>query len=114
MKQSIILIICVIFSFEGKAENNFNKALIINDTLPGYNIFPDSNSIKSSILGLNPGNKFLFKSEKGNLFSLAPDNMYCIAPIELQQMPVQKDKVLPFMPNQIPQVKKLPLTGKPF
>lgn len=114
MKQSFVLFVLTIFCINAKAKNNFSPFHTLNDTMPGYKIFPDSNSLKSIILGLNPGNKFLFQNEKGNVFALGPDHMFCLTPIELQKMPVQKNNVLPFMPNQIPQAKKIPLTGKSF
>ncbi len=107
--KKIILPVFLVFSYlQVHAENQLKPKYNFSDTFMIKNLQRDSVSIKSYILGLNKGNIFLYKNEKGNVFSLAPDNMYCLAPLELPKMPVQKDKALNYMPNKIlPEQKNL-------
>ena len=113
--KKIILPVFLVFSFlQVHAENQLNGKHNFSDTFMIKNLQQDSISIKSYILGLNPGNILLYKNENGNVFSLAPDNMYCLAPLELPKMPVQKDKALPYIPNKILPVQKKPSIIKPF
>lgn len=99
MKKIIIPVLSTFIYFHANAESNFEPVHFLNDTFLLKNNIRDSNSIKNYILDLNPGNKLLFSNERGNVFSLAPDNMYCLVPLDLQNMPVLKNLDLPFIPN---------------
>ncbi len=62
------------------------------------------------VVQLNPENKLLFRNERGNVYAMAPDNMYCLVPLNFSKMPVLQNKSgLPYMPNAIP--RKKPLTA---
>lgn len=113
MKKLITAVFLLLFYFQGYAENHLKPMQHFSDTAIIKNLLRDSSSIKTYILGLNPGNTFLYKNEKSNVFSLAPDNMFCLAPLELQKMPTQKDEKLPYIPNKILRLQKIPLVNKP-
>ncbi len=107
--QKIIVSVFFLFSYQHvHAENQLNPAHNFSDTFVIKNLQRNSISIKSYILNKNSGNLLLYKNEKGNVFSLAPDNMYCLAPLELPKMSVLQNMELPYMPNIIlPESKSL-------
>lgn len=106
MKRIFIPVLSILIYTSANAESKYKPPHYLKDTFLLKNILHDSTTIKSYILGLNPGNKFLFPNERGNVFSLAPDNMYCLAPLDLQNMPVLKNRDLPFIPNPFPTGEK--------
>ncbi|MBS1731124.1 MAG: hypothetical protein JSS67_10155 [Bacteroidetes bacterium] len=101
----LLTILCV-FSILGNADAFFEVRQVISDIGITRPLYRDTSVIQSMLSDITPGNKYLFKNENGLVYSLKPDNMLCLVPGQIQTMPMQKDHVLPFIPNGILSPKK--------
>ena len=113
MKQLLFLSALILICLITNAQNFFVKKvdLKIAGNQPGDTIHHKLNLVILNDLSLNhPEGKFLYKTEKGKVYALPPDNMLCLVPEYHSKMGIASSHgaFTEPMPNPLPKIELIP------